>query len=84
MNLERTYKASLSALCFVGGLVGIAFLTHLLLSLLFWSFPVFAGLFATVWFLQAFAALRWEENEGWSDRRRISVRFKLERDRDDE
>lgn len=75
MNLERTYKAALSALCFVGGLAGVAFLAHLLLSLLFWSFPVFAGLFHVVWLLQTLAALRWEENEGWSDRRRIAIRI---------
>jgi hypothetical protein len=83
MKLETLYRSVVSALCFVAGGTAVLAIAHGVLSLLFWSVPVFATIFGLVWAGQSWLHYRWEDPE-WTDRARILIRMDEEEEDDDE
>jgi archaellum biogenesis protein FlaJ (TadC family) len=83
MKLETLYRSVISSLCFVGGAAAVLAILYGVLSLLFWSAPVFATIFGLIWAGQSYLHYRWEDPE-WQDRARILVRIEDEEDDDDE
>ena len=81
MKLETLFRSVVSALCFVAGGAAVLAVAYGVLSLLFWSVPVFATIFALLWAGQSFLHYRWDDPE-WFDRRRILIRIEDEEDDD--
>lgn len=74
MKLETLYRSVVSALCFIGGCTAVLAVAYGVLSLLFWSVPVFATIFGLVWAGQSWLHYHWDDPE-WKDRARILIRY---------
>ena len=74
MKLEALFRSVVSALCFVAGGAAVLAVVYGVLSLLFWSAPVFATVFGLVWAGQSFLHYHWDDPE-WHDRPRILIRY---------
>lgn len=74
MKLETLFRSVVSALCFVAGGTAVLAVAYGMLSLLFWSVPVFATIFGLVWAGQSFLHYHWDDPE-WNDRARILIRY---------
>lgn len=83
MKLDMLFRSVVSALCFVAGGAAVLAVIYGLLSLLFWSIPVFATLFALIWAGQSVIHYHWDDPE-WSDRPRILVRIEGDDEGDDD
>lgn len=73
MRPETLYRSVMSSLCFVAGGAAVLAVAYGVLSLLFWSVPVFATVFGLVWAGQTYLHYRWSDPE-WQDRARILIR----------
>ena len=77
MKLETLYRSVISSLCFVAGGAAVVYLVYGVLSLLFWSVPVFATIFGLIWAGQSWLHYHWSDPE-WQDRARILIRMEDE------
>jgi hypothetical protein len=82
VKLETLFRSVVSAFCFVAGGAAVLAVIYGVLSLLFWSVPVFATLFALIWAGQAALHYRWDDPE-WQDRARILIRYEEDEDDDE-
>ena len=74
MKLEALFRSVVTALCLTAGGTAILAIAYGVLSLVFWSVPVVASIFALLWAGQSYLLYQHADPE-WQDRARILIRI---------